>query len=84
LKGAALVPSTSEAMRQIKQGAVRVDGARAEMRASCFGLEIRMFSRSASAAIARVTLAALASRLAESHAQRRCTSRTSKKFRSEC
>ena len=28
LKGAALVPSTSEAMRQIKQGAVRVDGAR--------------------------------------------------------
>ncbi|HET7204092.1 MAG TPA: tyrosine--tRNA ligase, partial [Steroidobacteraceae bacterium] len=30
LKGAQLVPSTSEAMRQIKQGAVRVDGQRVE------------------------------------------------------
>jgi tyrosyl-tRNA synthetase len=30
LKGAQLVPSTSEAMRQIKQGAVRVDGARVD------------------------------------------------------
>ncbi len=30
LKGAALVASTSEAMRQIKQGAVRIDGARIE------------------------------------------------------
>jgi tyrosyl-tRNA synthetase len=28
LKGAALVPSTSEAMRQVKQGAVRIDGER--------------------------------------------------------
>jgi tyrosyl-tRNA synthetase len=30
LKGAQLVPSTSEALRQIKQGAVRVDGVRVE------------------------------------------------------
>ncbi|MCM2312327.1 MAG: tyrosine--tRNA ligase [Steroidobacteraceae bacterium] len=30
LKGAGLVPSTSEAMRQLKQGAVKVDGARVE------------------------------------------------------
>ncbi|MDQ1346393.1 MAG: tyrosyl-tRNA synthetase [Pseudomonadota bacterium] len=30
LKGAGLVPSTSEAFRQLKQGAVRVDGARVE------------------------------------------------------
>jgi tyrosyl-tRNA synthetase len=30
LKGAQLVPSTSEAMRQVKQGAVRVDGERVE------------------------------------------------------
>jgi tyrosyl-tRNA synthetase len=30
LKGASLVPSTSEAMRQIRQGAVRVDGHRVE------------------------------------------------------
>ena len=51
LKGAALVPSTSEAMRQIKQGAVRVDGERVEDAArSVHALEIRMFSRSASAA----------------------------------
>jgi tyrosyl-tRNA synthetase len=30
LKAAQLVPSTSEAMRQLKQGAVRVDGERVE------------------------------------------------------
>jgi len=30
LKGAGLVPSTSEAFRQLKQGAVKVDGARVE------------------------------------------------------
>ena len=30
LKGAALVPSTSEAMRQLKQGAVRIDGERVD------------------------------------------------------
>jgi tyrosyl-tRNA synthetase len=30
LKGAGLVPSTSEALRQLKQGAVRIDGARVE------------------------------------------------------
>jgi tyrosyl-tRNA synthetase len=30
LKGAALVPSTSEAMRQVKQGAVRIDGERVD------------------------------------------------------
>ena len=30
LKGAGLVPSTSEAFRQLKQGAVKVDGARIE------------------------------------------------------
>ena len=36
LKGAALVPSTSEALRMIRQGAVRIDGARIEDR----GLEI--------------------------------------------
>ena len=30
LKAAGLVPSTSEAFRQLKQGAVRVDGARVE------------------------------------------------------
>ena len=49
LKGAALVPSTSEAMRQIKQGAVRVDGERVE---DCGGSVPRwkyaMFSRSES------------------------------------
>ena len=30
LKGAGLVPSTSEAFRQLKQGAVKVDGERVE------------------------------------------------------
>jgi len=36
LKGAGLVPSTSEAIRQLKQGAVRVDGARVEDPATSF------------------------------------------------
>jgi tyrosyl-tRNA synthetase len=36
LKGAQLVTSTSEAMRQVKQGAVRVDGARVEDAARTF------------------------------------------------
>ncbi len=36
LKGAGLVPSTSEAFRQLKQGAVRVDGERVEDGARSF------------------------------------------------
>jgi tyrosyl-tRNA synthetase len=36
LKGAGLVPSTSEAFRQVKQGAVKVDGARVEDSAITF------------------------------------------------
>jgi tyrosyl-tRNA synthetase len=36
LKGAGLVPSTSEAFRQLKQGAVKVDGARVEDGALAF------------------------------------------------
>jgi tyrosyl-tRNA synthetase len=36
LKGAALVPSTSEAFRQLKQGAVKVDGERIEDGAASF------------------------------------------------
>jgi tyrosyl-tRNA synthetase len=36
LKGAGLVPSTSEAFRQLKQGAVRVDGERVEDGATTF------------------------------------------------
>jgi len=59
LKGASLVPSTSEAMRQIKQGAVRVDGARAEDAAAVFHAGNTHVFQVGKRRIARVTLAAV-------------------------
>jgi tyrosyl-tRNA synthetase len=58
LKGAALVASTSEAMRQIKQGAVRVDGARAEDANVVFRAGNSHVFQVGKRRIARVTLAA--------------------------
>jgi tyrosyl-tRNA synthetase len=59
LKCAALVPSTSEAMRQIKQGAMRVDGARAEDAAVVFRAGNSHVFQVGKRRVARVTLAAL-------------------------
>ncbi len=61
LKGAALVPSTSEAMRQIRQGAVRVDGERVEDAARVFGPGKTHVFQVGKRRLARVTLAAAAS-----------------------
>jgi tyrosyl-tRNA synthetase len=58
LKGAELVPSTSEAMRQIKQGAVRVDGARVEDAALVFLPGSTHVFQVGKRRLARVTLAA--------------------------
>jgi tyrosyl-tRNA synthetase len=58
LKSAALVPSTSEAMRQIKQGAVRVDGARVEDAAAVFTAGNTHVFQVGKRRVARVTLAA--------------------------
>ncbi len=58
LKGAELVPSTSEAMRQIKQGAVRVDGARVDDAALVFLPGSTHVFQVGKRRLARVTLAA--------------------------
>jgi tyrosyl-tRNA synthetase len=57
LKGAQLVPSTSEAMRQIKQGAVRVDGARIDDAALVFAAGTTHVFQVGKRRLARVTLA---------------------------
>ncbi len=56
LKGAQLVPSTSEAMRQIKQGAVRVDGERVEDAALVFAAGSTHVFQVGKRRLARVTL----------------------------
>jgi len=56
LKGAQLVPSTSEAMRQIKQGAVRVDGERVEDAALVFTAGSTHVFQVGKRRLARVTL----------------------------
>jgi tyrosyl-tRNA synthetase len=58
LKGAALVTSTSEAMRQIKQGAVRVDGERVEDAARSFTAGNAVLLQVGKRRVARVTLVA--------------------------
>jgi tyrosyl-tRNA synthetase len=57
LKGAQLVPSTSEAMRQIRQGAVRVDGERVEDAGRVFGPGATHVFQVGKRRLARVTLA---------------------------
>jgi tyrosyl-tRNA synthetase len=57
LKSAQLVPSTSEAMRQVKQGAVRVDGERVEDAARSFTAGNTHVLQVGKRRIARVTLA---------------------------
>jgi tyrosyl-tRNA synthetase len=57
LKGAQLVPSTSDAMRQVKQGAVRVDGERVEDAARRFTAGNTHVFQVGKRRIARVTLA---------------------------
>jgi len=59
LKGAQLVPSTSEAMRQIKQGAVRVDGARIDDAALVFAAGSTHVFQVGKRRLARVTLATI-------------------------
>ena len=56
LKGAGLVPSTSEAFRQLKQGAVRVDGARVEDGATSFSPGAKHVFQVGKRRIARVTI----------------------------
>ena len=56
LKGAQLVPSTSEAMRQVKQGAVRVDGERVEDAARRFAAGNTHVFQVGKRRLARVTL----------------------------
>jgi tyrosyl-tRNA synthetase len=56
LKGAGLVPSTSEALRQIKQGAVRVDGARVEDAAASFAAGASHVFQVGKRRLARVTV----------------------------
>jgi tyrosyl-tRNA synthetase len=58
LKGAGLVPSTSEAMRQIKQGAVRIDGERVEDAGASFAIGSRHVFQVGKRRIVRVTIAA--------------------------
>jgi tyrosyl-tRNA synthetase len=57
LKGAGLVPSTSEAFRQLKQGAVRVDGARVEDGARTFASGATHVFQVGKRRLARVTIA---------------------------
>ena len=57
LKGAALVPSTSEAMRQIKQGAVRIDGERIDDAARVIAAGSTHVFQVGKRRLARVTLA---------------------------
>ena len=56
LKGAGLVPSTSEAFRQLKQGAVRVDGARVEDGATSFAAGTTHVFQVGKRRVARVTI----------------------------
>jgi tyrosyl-tRNA synthetase len=56
LKGAQLVPSTSDAMRQIRAGAVRVDGARVEDAATVFAAGSTHVFQVGKRRLARVTL----------------------------
>ncbi len=56
LKGAGLVPSTSEAFRQLKQGAVRVDGARVEDGATRFAAGTTHVFQVGKRRVARVTI----------------------------
>jgi len=56
LKGAGLVPSTSDAFRQLKQGAVKVDGARVEDGSLRFAAGGRHVFQVGRRRIARVTL----------------------------
>jgi tyrosyl-tRNA synthetase len=56
LKGAQLVPSTSEAMRQVKQGAVRVDGERVDDAARRFTAGNTHVFQVGKRRLARVTL----------------------------
>jgi tyrosyl-tRNA synthetase len=56
LKGAGLVPSTSEAFRQLKQGAVKVDGAKVEDGALRFAAGTQHVFQVGKRRIARVTL----------------------------
>ena len=55
-KGAGLVPSTSEAFRQLKQGAVRVDGARVEDGATSFAAGTTHVFQVGKRRVARVTI----------------------------
>ena len=61
LKQAQLVPSTSEAMRQVKQGAVRVDGERVEDTARRFSAGNTHVFQVGKRRLARVTLTVPAS-----------------------
>ena len=56
LKGAGLVPSTSEAFRQLKQGAVKVDGARIEDGATAFASGSTHVFQVGKRRLARVTI----------------------------
>jgi tyrosyl-tRNA synthetase len=56
LKGAGLVPSTSEAYRQLKQGAVKVDGARVEDGALSFAAGSTHVFQVGKRRLARVTI----------------------------
>jgi len=56
LKGAGLVPSTSEAFRQLKQGAVKVDGARIEDASLVFAAGSTHVFQVGKRRLARVTL----------------------------
>ena len=58
LKGAGLVPSTSDAYRQLKQGAVRVDGERVEDGALTFAAGESHVFQVGKRRLARVTIAA--------------------------
>ena len=58
LKGAGLVPSTSEAFRQLKQGAVRIDGERVDDGALTFAAGTTHVFQVGKRRLARVTIAA--------------------------
>jgi tyrosyl-tRNA synthetase len=57
LKGAGLVPSTSDAYRQIKQGAVRIDGERVDDGSLAFAAGASHVFQVGKRRVARVTLA---------------------------
>jgi tyrosyl-tRNA synthetase len=58
LKGAGLVASTSDALRLLKQGAVRVDGERLDDPAAVFAVGARHVFQVGKRRYARVTIAA--------------------------